>query len=461
MLLAPISADPQALVALRRDVMDICAATAFIVVGVATCAVAMARRRSGVRIFLWLGLWSAVYGVNFLWMPLRPIAPPWFQTIAPGMKALNMYLVLPCASASWMEATRGWMRKFSVWLVFFELCVAACGFVTYFVTGDAYRWLTPNNILATIGSGTLLAVVASKKLFEKFTVMPSRGFFALGAFVFTLEALTTNLLGSFGYVAPSIVGHLGFALLLAAFGHSALQMVVDRERRLLSIESELQLARQIQRAILPKELPEIRDLKIEAEYHPAASVAGDFYEFISVDREHAGFLVADVCGHGVPAALIASMLKVAVQAVRECADRPGKFLTALNRNLAESLHGQLISAAYLWIDMAQQKAVYSAAGHPPLLHRNKHVEMIESNGLLFGVLPETEYPERQIAIHPGDRLLLYTDGVSEPENAKGEAFGEARLLAMMEKSAAEIVSEVRSWQPMQEDDMTLVGIEIA
>ena len=93
-------------------------------------------------------------------------------------------------------------------------------------------------------------------------------------------------------------------------------MVLTNERRLLEIQAELDVARQIQTSILPTDVPELRGLRISATYRPMASVAGDFYEFLPVDREHAGFLIADVCGHGVPAALIASMLKVAARSVR-------------------------------------------------------------------------------------------------------------------------------------------------
>ena len=127
------------------------------------------------------------------------------------------------------------------------------------------------------------------------------------------------------------------------------------------------------------------------------------------------------------AALIASMLKVAVQSVAACAEDPGEFLGTLNRVLSEPLRGQLVSASYLWIDMDARKALYSAAGHPPMLRCNKGIEHIESNGLLFGISPDVEYPVRQLSLCPGDRLLLYTDGMTEPENTAGQAFGDFQL----------------------------------
>jgi sigma-B regulation protein RsbU (phosphoserine phosphatase) len=247
-------------------------------------------------------------------------------------------------------------------------------------------------------------------------------------------------------------------------------MVLTNEHRLLEIEAELEVARQIQASILPAKVPDVRDLRISATYLPMASVAGDFYEFVSVDHERAGFLVADVCGHGVPAALIASMLKVAVQSVAACAEDPGKFLGALNRVLTDPLRGQLVSASYLWVDMTARKALYSAAGHPPLLRCNKGIERIESNGLLFGISPDAEYPVRQLSLCPGDRLFLYTDGVTEPENSVGEAFGDCQLERVLAHNSAEtasnisrrIMTEIQAWQhtPEPQDDITLIVIDV-
>jgi serine phosphatase RsbU (regulator of sigma subunit) len=100
------------------------------------------------------------------------------------------------------------------------------------------------------------------------------------------------------------------------------QIVFANERRLLSIESELEVARQLQFSILPTAVPEIQNLRIAVCYRPMTAVAGDFYEFVPADGKRMGFLVADVTGHGVPAALIASMIKVATQSVEASAHDP-------------------------------------------------------------------------------------------------------------------------------------------
>jgi phosphoserine phosphatase RsbU/P len=251
-------------------------------------------------------------------------------------------------------------------------------------------------------------------------------------------------------------------------------MVFASERSLLAIESELAIAREIQTSILPRSNPEIKNLRITAAaYHPMTAVAGDFYDFIPVDHHRVGVLIADVSGHGVPAALIAAMMKMAVQSIVPCVHSPGDVLQGLNRMLSGQAPDQFVTAAYLFIDSQNYTARYSAAGHPPLLlSRAGTLHRIESNGLVFGVTPRPEYPVIDIAIRPGDRLLLYTDGVIESENAKGEPFGGTKLEEVVldcrmyapSELTNKLLTEIRAWQPTsnsQQDDITLVVIDVS
>ena len=204
--------------------------------------------------------------------------------------------------------------------------------------------------------------------------------------------------------------------------------ILANERRLLAIEDELKVARELRFSILHKLFPRFPSLRIaDLPTRPMAAVAGDFYEFIPVDGMQVGFLVADVTGHGVPAALIASMIKVAMKSVVTCAHEPRQVLRGLNHILYGQLRDQLVSDVYLAAITGNRKALYSAAGHPPLLRwREGKLERIQSNGLLFGVNPEADYPVCDLSIHTGDRFLLYTDGVTEPQNASGDSFGDQK-----------------------------------
>lgn len=122
-----------------------------------------------------------------------------------------------------------------------------------------------------------------------------------------------------------------------------------------------------------------------------SAVAGDFDQFVAPDDRHLGILIADVTGHGIGAALIASMIKVAMQSTVRIASQPDQVPHSLNDILTPELSSSLTSAAYVWIDLDVSIARYSGAGHPPLLHwdaANERLLRIESNGLLFGVLLE-------------------------------------------------------------------------
>ena len=165
--------------------------------------------------------------------------------------------------------------------------------------------------------------------------------FGVGTLSFAIEALYVNLSRPLGYRTPHILDSLGFAVLLFSLGYVAVQSVFASERRLLSIENELAIAREIQTSILPSSSPGLKNLRITAAYRPMTAVAGDFYDFIPIDQNRVGLLVADVSGHGVPAALIAAMIKVAMQSVVPCASDPRAVLRGLNRILSTQLHVQI------------------------------------------------------------------------------------------------------------------------
>jgi sigma-B regulation protein RsbU (phosphoserine phosphatase) len=319
----------------------------------------------------------------------------------------------------------------------------------------------------------LLAVVLVPQ-FSKFLVILNHRLLTAATLIVALEVLYTNLSSVLGYSVVPWVASLGFGALLFSLGYVALEIMFSNERRLLAIETELETARQIQSSILPASVPELAKLRIAAAYYPMTAVAGDFYQFVQSDKNHLGILVADVSGHGIPAALISSMIKVAMQSVAAHADEPAQVLAGLNRILWSEAHGQFASAAYMWIDSEKHSALYSAAGHPPLLcWRNSKGEMqrIESNGLLFGVQPEAVYPVCSVPVEPSDRFLLYTDGVTETENAAGEAFGDRQLerivrdhrLQPASELSSSVLAELQRWRPAaisQQDDVTLIVVDI-
>jgi sigma-B regulation protein RsbU (phosphoserine phosphatase) len=200
------------------------------------------------------------------------------------------------------------------------------------------------------------------------------------------------------------------------------------------------------------------------------TVAGDLYDVLSADTTSLGLLIADVSGHGVPAALIASMVKMSAISQREHASRPAQLLGGMNRALCGNTQGQYVTAAYVWLDAERREFPYAAAGHPSmLLLRNGVVTEIAENGLLLAAVEQVVYTERTVALEPGDRLFLYTDGLVEARNAAGEMFGERALCTALAQTAQAgaadaaqaIVGSVQRWARSQDDDLTVLVCDFA
>jgi phosphoserine phosphatase RsbU/P len=246
-------------------------------------------------------------------------------------------------------------------------------------------------------------------------------------------------------------------------------------RQLFQINNEMELARQIQLSILPQESPKVRGLEIAARYIPMTSVAGDFYDFIIVDDQHVGILVADVSGHGLPAALIASMLKVALSAQSAHAFDPARVLTGLNRSLCGKFKNHFATAVYVFVDMDRKSMSVAGAAHPPLLlwraSTDSASEILE-NGLPLGLFAEGSYSAMDIPIESGNKAVLYTDGVLETRSPSEQEFGLDLFKGSLESNhhlgadmlADSLLDELSDWSEHprgheQEDDVTLLTID--
>ena len=245
--------------------------------------------------------------------------------------------------------------------------------------------------------------------------------------------------------------------------------------QLLALNSELEMARQIQLSILPHSIPALPGLEIAARFLPMTSVAGDFYDFIQVDDKHIGILIADVSGHGLPSALIASMLQVALKGQAHHASEPTKVLTGLNLALCGKFAQNFVTAAYIYMDLENHLLRYAGAGHPPVLHwRNsagKTGQVLE-NGLVLGMVEEAGYEALELTLEPRDRYVLYTDGVVEAANPARELYGTDRFMQFMDSSRAletgpfadASLAEIAKWtgqsaDQSQQDDITLLVID--
>ena len=245
--------------------------------------------------------------------------------------------------------------------------------------------------------------------------------------------------------------------------------------QLLALNNELEMARQIQLSILPHSIPQLPGLRIAARYLPMTSVAGDFYDFIQIDDKHIGILVADVSGHGLPSALIASMLQVALKGQAHHATEPAEVLKGLNLALCGKFTHNFVTAAYIYMDLENYLLRYAGAGHPPVLQwrraAGKTGELLE-NGLVLGMVEEAGYETLELALEPRDRYVLYTDGVVEAANPARELYGTDRFKRFMDSSRAldtdpfadACLAEIAKWtgqsgEQSQQDDITLLVID--
>ena len=270
--------------------------------------------------------------------------------------------------------------------------------------------------------------------------------------------------------------HEGHLELLGAFASQA-AIAIERARltrELLDrrrLEKELAIAREIQQSFLPKQAPTVPGFDLAGSARAHDEVGGDYYDFILVSEHRLGLAVADVSGKGIPAALIMAGLRMSLRAEIRNEFAIRAILRKVNSLLHESTERhRFVTLFYGVLDWKTGTITYSNAGHnPPILRRaDGTIEHLMDGGVALGVLPDARYDDRPIALHPGDLLVLFTDGVSEAESPEGEQFGTLRIEQEMHRlagsTAAEIVegieTAVLTWAGSrgQNDDLTLMAI---
>ena len=228
----------------------------------------------------------------------------------------------------------------------------------------------------------------------------------------------------------------------------------------------------IQRALIPATLPMTARFEVAAAWHPAGSLGGDCYDAFTVAPEVIGLSIADIAGKGLPAALLMSSLQSALRAFALDAAPPQAVCASINRLLCgQMISGRFATLVYLRLDAERGTITYANAGHnPPLVARtNGDVERLPASGTVLGVFPDAEYLGAEAALHTGDRLLLYTDGITEAHNHDEEEFGIERLTAILARNrhrgAAElhavVMDEVTRFATAGfQDDATLLAVAV-
>jgi serine phosphatase RsbU (regulator of sigma subunit) len=248
----------------------------------------------------------------------------------------------------------------------------------------------------------------------------------------------------------------------------------DLQQRERLTQFQLAIAGRIQRQLLPARPPELASFTFALAYHPLDQVSGDYYDFTMLPSGRLGILIADACGHGVPAAFVSVMANTAFHAHFQGMESPAEVLQTVNRQLANLGDiGHFITMFYGVLERQAGRLEYALAGHPrPLWYRraNRTIEVFKGGGSPIGILPDVQYDERAVQLAPGDVVLIYTDGVTECRNEQGEQFGEQRLQALLaergDTTGAEVVAALdaeltgfRGAEPFH-DDVTYIGLSM-
>jgi hypothetical protein len=270
-------------------------------------------------------------------------------------------------------------------------------------------------------------------------------------------------------VAPGInLEPLGIFAFVASLGYGVVASVFRQEAALLSVQRELDTARRIQSSLLPRELPQVRGLDLAARYLPMSAVAGDLYDIVRAGPSHVGIFVADVSGHGIPAALVASMVKLAFSMQTDHAHDPACVLGTMNRLLCRHLDGTFVTAIYVVIDTATRTITIANAGHPGLLagRAGGVVEEAPEHGVMLGLFPDATYSNTMLELRDGDRILVHTDGIPEAQRVDGEFLDTDRMRQWLSTTRAQnagesaesllrLLEEWRGGRPF-DDDVTFV-----
>ncbi len=249
---------------------------------------------------------------------------------------------------------------------------------------------------------------------------------------------------------------------------------MEQQKLYLAIQKELEIAQRIQDSNLPKEPPASAYFEMACLYRPMASVGGDFYDFHQKSEKEVGILVADVSGHGVPAALISSMIKIAFRSQLAYMGEPVRLMTELSRLLDNRKNDHFITAQYCYLCMEHKRIKLVNAGHLPLLvyrPSQDHIFELRPRGRLIGLLPQQDFEELEFTLERGDRVIFLTDGIWEARNSEGrllESDGFYRMVRSYRQLDARsfnqaVFHELQTAYQKNgefEDDLTLVTLDI-
>ncbi len=410
----------------------------------------------------------AVYALSQLAL-IRTIAPlP--ENVWEHIAAVSRYLQ-PVAAFLFVEQHwgPGWRSAFRrIWQT--HLAYATVAVAVDIAAGAAGTAVIGHLLLVMLWMFTVLGHVAAGRLLSG----AEDGVVRTGLLVLVVSIVNDVLIALDARLPWSLqIIPMGILCLAGCLDHTLMRRTIASERRLATLNADLQTARQIQQSLLPRTGPPAGACAVR--YRPMDTVAGDLYDFLPVAAQRFGVMVADVSGHGIPAAIIASMVKTGLSSQAHRAHEPGAVLAGMNRHVYGQLDDNFITVVYAYVDLAARRVTVANAGHPPplLLSRSQRTATrVEGFGPALGIVPDVEYETTQVPMALGDRLVLYSDGVVEASSPAGADFTIERLRTTLlahaaesaERWADEVLRQLRRWidkpTPAFEDDVTLVVLDL-
>lgn len=440
----------------------------YVTLGLAAGAAAAVRSVRNDRTLLWFGIFTFLYGLrliarNALVQTVLPMSTGNWHAMADVITYVILIVAALLAATVLAGGHRGILRY--VWRI--DAAGAIVEITWDVVVGRSGAAMPVNRALVV---GNIAAAVVSIALDTRRRSWSRDGWIVLaGASVFATVAVVETLRG--GLLGSMDSEPFAMLFLVGCLGYVVVNRVFQSERRVAALGRELETARRIQRSILPKHPPTIRGLSIAAHYDSMTEVAGDFYDFIVTPSGELGVLVADVSGHGVPAAIVASMVKIALAVQEGDIGDPGLVLTRMNRALCGRFELAYVTATFALIDPHARTLTYAAAGHPsPLLVRAiGGVDSLDERGMVLGFLPDASYTSTTVRdLADGDRLVFYTDGLTEASRGDGEFFGDVQFRDVLTGSRGQatdqflstLMDRARRWSGVDfADDVTVIVMD--
>ena len=467
------TAAPSQVVLVGGDLGYLMLGTVFIAIALITLLMTIQRSASRDATIFLFGAMSCVWGIRFLlYTTLIPQLitgdPQALQSLARALTYFGASAAFGFALAYLGPGWRSSLRGLACLSLAFS-CVAS---LVLIADPDRDLLLPAFNVMILLGAVTVIANTLHPELRHKIRNQGLIAGFWASVAIFVMENLRAlNLVP-----IPFDVEWIGVLILYLTLGRLIAARVFANENRLAAMNQEMATARRIQLSLLPGQSPHVPGIAMAARYVPMNDVAGDIYDFIKLDDHRLGIMIADVSGHGVPAALIASMVKGAFRAQSENIARPELVLAGMNRILTGQLDTTFVTASCVLIDTETGILRYSGAGHPPLLVQSKSRNQcvgLQENGLILGQFSNATYSSVERPLAADDRLLLYTDGIIEASNADDDEFGEDSLRQFLarhtdlsaEHFADALLTTICDWTGSRRgvslaDDLTLVVIDI-